>query len=66
MATDPVCKMNVQPAEAAARVGYAGQTYYFCSSACHREFTARPQQYTGAPSQRGHGSSHHHVHKGRS
>jgi YHS domain-containing protein len=36
MATDPVCKMEVEPAKA----DYAGQMHYFCSPACHKAFTA--------------------------
>lgn len=47
MAIDPVCKMAVDPAKAVAKVEYAGQTYYFCSDACHKTFTAEPQQYAG-------------------
>ncbi len=46
--------MNVEPAKA----DYAGQTYYFCSPACHKAFTAEPQKYAvGVP--RGGGSHHH-------
>jgi Cu+-exporting ATPase len=63
MATDPVCKMNVDPAKAAARVDYAGQTYYFCSEACHHAFTVDPRKYAGASPQGGHGGSHHHGHE---
>lgn len=56
MMIDPVCKMQVDPAKAAAKVEYAGQTYYFCSDACHKAFTDAPQQYTGAAP---HGGSQH-------
>lgn len=56
MATDPVCKMDVDPAKAAAKVEYAGQVYYFCSSACHKAFNADLQKYAGS-AQRG---SHQH------
>ena len=59
MAIDPVCKMNVAPEKAAARVGYAGQSYYFCSDACHKAFTAEPQKYADIR----HGGSQHHDHK---
>lgn len=65
MEIDPVCKMNVEPAKAAARVIYAGQTYYFCSEACHHAFTVAPQQYAGSAPGGGshpHGGSHHHGH----
>lgn len=57
MATDPVCKMQVEPVKAAAKVDYAGQAYYFCSEACHKAFTAEPQKYAGSAP---HGGSHHH------
>lgn len=66
MATDPVCKMNVEPAKAAAKVDYAGQTFYFCSDACHRTFTSNPQRYADSTPGGGghtHGGSHGHGHK---
>lgn len=59
MAIDPVCKMNVEPAKAAAKAEYAGQMYYFCSAACHKAFTAEPQKYTGPTP----GGAHQHGHK---
>lgn len=31
---DPVCGMLVEPAKAAARGVYGGQTVYFCSVVC--------------------------------
>jgi len=64
MATDPVCKMDVEPAEAAAKVDYAGQTFYFCSEHCHKAFTAEPRKYAGSEphGSHGHGGSHHHGH----
>ncbi len=46
MATDPVCKMNVEPAKAAAKVEHARQVYYFCSDTCHKAFVAEPEKYT--------------------
>ncbi|MDX1251542.1 MAG: YHS domain-containing protein [Gammaproteobacteria bacterium] len=48
MVTDPVCKMDVDPAKAAAKVEYAGQVYYFCSVACHKAFTANLRKYAGS------------------
>jgi len=47
MATDPVCGMKIDEKGAAAKVEHAGQTYYFCSEACHKAFTANPEKYTG-------------------
>ncbi len=63
MAIDPVCKMQVDPAKAVAKVDYAGQTYHFCSEACHKSFTADPQKYTGSAPHGGHGGSHRHGHE---
>lgn len=61
MAIDPVCKMQVDPAKAAAKVDYAGQTYHFCSEVCRKAFTADPQKYTGSvPHSSG---SHRHGHE---
>lgn len=65
MAIDPVCKMNVEPAKAAASADYGGQMYYFCSEACHKAFTADPRKYaSGAPGGGGHThGGHQHGHK---
>jgi Cu+-exporting ATPase len=46
-AKDPVCGMAVDPSTAARREAYRGRTYYFCSAACHEQFTADPQRYAG-------------------
>lgn len=45
MGLDPVCKMEVNPASAEAQSTYEGQTFYFCSDECKREFDANPQMY---------------------
>jgi YHS domain-containing protein len=45
MATDPVCKMSVDPATAAARSVYKGQTYYFCAVGCKQKFDREPEKY---------------------
>jgi Cu+-exporting ATPase len=45
MAVDPVCKMDVEPARAAAQSSYKGQTYYFCAVGCKREFDREPEKY---------------------
>lgn len=42
---DPVCGMLVDPEKAAGRAAHAGQTYYFCSQACLRNFQANPGVY---------------------
>jgi Cu+-exporting ATPase len=51
MATDPVCKMTVDPAKAAAQSTYKGQTYYFCAVGCKQKFDREPEKYlTGGSS----------------
>ncbi len=46
--TDPVCGMEINPANAAGQSEYAEQTYYFCSGACKSKFDATPAKYAGA------------------
>lgn len=43
---DPVCRMQVRPEGAPARLPFGGRTYYFCSFECARAFAARPELYT--------------------
>jgi len=50
MATDPVCGMRVDTADAAATAEYEGKTYYFCSQACHDAFLGDPNVTSSAPS----------------
>jgi YHS domain-containing protein len=45
VATDPVCKMQVDEAKAAGKSEYKGKTYYFCAQACKTRFDANPEQY---------------------
>lgn len=45
MAKDPVCGMDVDEKTAAGTSQYQGQTYYFCSPGCKREFDRNPQKY---------------------
>jgi len=42
---DVVCGMEIDPKSAAATEEYRGQTYYFCSTACHDKFMAEPEKY---------------------
>src|SRR5271157_2139652 len=46
---DPVCGMNVDPANPAAMADHEGKTYYFCCRGCADKFNADPQKYL-APS----------------
>ena len=48
MAKDPVCKMDVEPAKAAAQSSYNGQAYYFCAVGCKQKFDRAPDTYTRA------------------
>ena len=43
---DPVCGMMIDTQTAAAQSTYAGQEYYFCSTACKREFDEKPAKFT--------------------
>ena len=45
MSIDPVCKMTVEPAKAAAQSTYRGQTYYFCAVGCKQQFDKEPEKY---------------------
>ena len=43
--TDPVCKMELPAATAAATFKFNGRRYYFCHAACLRLFEADPLAY---------------------
>ena len=45
---DPVCGMDVTPETAAGKSEYKGQTYYFCSPGCKRDFDKEPEKYLAA------------------
>ncbi len=51
MRVDPVCGMKVDPATAAGKFDYRGETYYFCHPNCLRKFGAAPQAYLDRPPQ---------------
>ncbi len=44
-AVDPVCRMQVQPETAPARLPYSGRMYYFCSFDCAKIFAEQPERY---------------------
>lgn len=44
---DPVCRMRLDPARAAAVVRWAGRDWYVCSPECARALRARPEAYLG-------------------
>jgi nitroreductase/YHS domain-containing protein len=45
-AIDPVCKMEIEMASAAATSVYQGTTYYFCAPGCKTSFDEHPELYT--------------------
>src|SRR6266508_2109181 len=45
MRIDPVSVMSVDPATAAVKFDYEGETYYFSQLICLRKFSADPQSY---------------------
>ena len=45
MASDPVCRMVVNPAQAAGRLSYEGTDYFFCSLTCAGAFASRPERF---------------------
>lgn len=44
-ATDPVCKMEVDPKTAKLKSDYKGKTYYFCAPGCKKSFDENPQKF---------------------
>ncbi len=42
---DPVCGMTFAPGDAAGKLGYKGQTYYFCNPSCLEKFRSDPAKY---------------------
>jgi Cu+-exporting ATPase len=49
MARDPICGMDVDRDQAAARSEHGGRTFYFCSMACKTQFDKNPAQYDRQP-----------------
>lgn len=54
---DPVCGMDIDPATAAGKSEYKGQTYYFCSAGCKNSFDKDPEKYIE------HSTYDHHHHE---
>jgi class 3 adenylate cyclase/YHS domain-containing protein len=46
LATDPVCRMAVDPDRAPGRLLYLDTAYFFCSLACAGEFARQPERFT--------------------
>ena len=46
--TDPVCGMSIDREKAVAgghKEAFRGETYYFCSDKCHKQFMEEPAKY---------------------
>jgi adenylate cyclase len=43
---DPVCRMAVDPSDAAGTVRHDGRIFYFCSLRCIRAFSAAPERHS--------------------
>ena len=46
---DPVCGMLVDPASAAAKSDWNGNTYFFCSTRCAERFAKEPEKFLATP-----------------
>ena len=44
---DPVCGMDVDPANDAGHAEYKGRTYHFCGVKCKEKFDHSPEQSLG-------------------
>ncbi len=60
MVKDPVCGMEIDPKTATGKSEYKGQTYYFCSAGCKRDFDKNPEKYVSAGA-KGSQQEHHHM-----
>ncbi len=45
LVTDPVCGMRLHKTLAAGQEEFQGQTYFFCSEQCQRQFTTNPARF---------------------
>ena len=45
---DPICGMTVDPAKAAGKFAFEGETYFFCSVHCQKLFQSDPGKYLAA------------------
>ena len=44
---DPVCGMEIDPADAVGTVTHGGRTWHFCSASCLRRFRENPSSFAG-------------------
>src|SRR6266446_10262780 len=48
---DPVCGMDVDPANARYQAQHSGKEYFFCSAGCLTKFQANPEKILSSPPQ---------------
>ena len=58
MVIDPLCRMTINPATAAARETFDGKSIYFCSEGCRHRFLADPSAYAETVAVEATGGSH--------
>ncbi|MGH7834011.1 MAG: heavy metal-binding domain-containing protein, partial [Candidatus Binatia bacterium] len=46
---DPVCGMDIDPADAAGRYEHGGKTYFFCHPQCLERFRNHPEEFLEPP-----------------
>jgi len=46
MATDPICKMEVDPKTAKWKSVHKGKEYFFCAPGCKTAFDKNPDKYS--------------------
>jgi P-type Cu+ transporter len=46
-AVDPVCGRAIEEQNAVAKIGYAGEMFYFCSTDCKERFQENPALFIG-------------------
>ena len=61
MEKDPVCGMDVDPKTAAWKSEYQGNTYYFCSPGCKRDFDKEPGKYVKVEGNASQDAPHRHA-----
>ena len=60
MEKDPVCGMEVDPKFAAGKSIHKGQTYYFDTPDCKKQFDKNPEKYIEKQKQESGSSEHQH------
>ena len=58
---DPVCHMDINIQDAAARSDFNGMTYYFCSRGCKLDFDEAPEAVLKAEAEHDHSKPAEHM-----